>query len=668
MKKNIDIFKRINTVDEKEKTALREELYKRLKDKYEIMKAKGVLQFHFVLSDNTTFLRMHKPQKYNDDISTIRYSFKYVNETKKPTRGLESGRTTHAFRNVYPILDENKNHLGALEISFSSDYLQWYLTNINKLHVHFLIKEKLFDSTIWKRNDKVVEYIKSAENKDFMISFDKNSHLIKQCITDYTKRLKVQQENIGLKMGQKEPFGIYNTHNEYTEAIAFYPIKDIKNEDTVAWLVSYTNDEFISSTLFGVKIVRGVFFILFVILFYFIYRVINQTKLLNRQVNEKTKNLKKLTEIAQKAARAKSDFLANMSHEIRTPLNAILGFIDLLKEQNKDKKSLEYIQIIDNSSKHLLGIINDILDFSKIESGKLEIENRNFEARKEFDSTINLFKAKAVEKNITLKIDIDSNLPKYICSDSLRIKQIISNLLSNAIKFTPNDKNIYLQINYKNNNLYISVEDEGIGIPKNRQNEIFNAFSQADTSTTRKFGGSGLGLSISAELVKLLGGKIEVQSDMGIGSRFFFSIPINKDKNIINDKIDDISKKKLQGRILLVEDNKANQMFMELILKKLGLSYEIANDGLEAVEKYKDLTYNLILMDENMPNMNGIEATKQILKYENDKNLIHTPIIALTANALKGDREKFMQAGLDDYMTKPVDKKRLLEIFSKYLQ
>ena len=368
------------------------------------------------------------------------------------------------------------------------------------------------------------------------------------------------------------------------------------------------------------------------------------------------------------ALKTKSEFLANMSHEIRTPLNAIIGFINILKEENENEKSQEYLNIIDSSSKSLVQIIEDILDFSKIESGKLDIEKIDFETIKEFEIVTYLFKAKASEKNISLSLNLDENLPKIVNSDPLRIKQVISNLLSNAIKFTKETKRIEVYIKYASGFLHVNVVDQGKGISDDKLEHIFESFSQEDSSTTREFGGTGLGLSISSELVKLLGGELKVKSQLGVGSEFYFSIPVAIGKNIIqidSNKTDSSFENKIA---LLVEDNKANQMFMKVVLNKLNLNFDIANDGLEAIEAFKSKKYDVILMDENMPNMNGIEATKYIREIEQTKNLLHTPIIALTANALKGDREKFLSKGMDEYMTKPVDKNILANLLSLFLK
>ncbi|MEA3354456.1 MAG: response regulator [Campylobacterota bacterium] len=370
---------------------------------------------------------------------------------------------------------------------------------------------------------------------------------------------------------------------------------------------------------------------------------------------------------ALSASKAKSEFLANMSHEIRTPLNAIMGFLELLKEETKNRKADKYVDVISDSSNTLLNIIEDILDFSKIENGKLDIEYIDFNTNSQFNTLIELFNAKCLQKNLKLILDIDKNIPEYINSDPLRIKQIISNLLSNAIKFTDKNKKIIVKIKYKKSKLKITIADEGKGIAKQMQSHIFNAFQQEDNSTTRKHGGTGLGLAISNKLTKLLGGNLKLKSKLGKGSVFSFSIPVKPGKTA---NITDLLKKDMDFRnfkLLLVEDNPANKMFMKVILKKMGFNFDIVSDGVEAVQTFKLYKYDVILMDENMPNMNGIEATRQILEYEKQKNLIHTPIIALTANAVKGDREKFLNAGMDEYLTKPLDQKKLKKTLESFL-
>ena len=389
--------------------------------------------------------------------------------------------------------------------------------------------------------------------------------------------------------------------------------------------------------------------------------------------NVTTRELEKEKNDAQNALKAKSEFLANMSHEIRTPLNAILGFINVIKENETSKENMNYLEIVQNSSGHLLSIINDILDFSKIDSHHLYIELVKINPFIKFQHISELFSEKAKEKNIILQTSIASDLPKCIKIDPVRISQVISNLLSNAIKFTSQNGKVIFKVDYivSSNSLFVSIKDTGIGIAKEKHESIFEAFTQADSSTTREYGGTGLGLTISYKLVELMGGKLKLKSEIGKGSEFYFTLDLLKCENCnipVEEMIDNTQSIRFDTkRVLLVEDNKANQMFMKVILKKFHLEFEIANDGLEAVLMFKEKKYDIVLMDENMPNKNGIIATKEILEYEKENNLIHTPIIALTANAIKGDREKFINAGMDDYLTKPVDQKILSTILEKFI-
>jgi len=365
---------------------------------------------------------------------------------------------------------------------------------------------------------------------------------------------------------------------------------------------------------------------------------------------------------AEQASRSKSEFLANMSHEIRTPLNAINGFISLLKDNETDTEKLDYLGIVSNSSESLLQIINDILDFSKIESGKLIVETLDFDPKKELLGITELFQLKAAEKNIKFSIECCDALPSTLYGDALRLKQILSNLLSNAIKFTDNGGEIVCKIRYEDGRLCFNVKDNGIGIPEEKQQMIFDSFTQADGSTVRKYGGTGLGLTISANLAKLLDGDLNVESKEGSGSEFFFSAPFTLSAEREEVKEVSVEKSKaLSGHTLLVEDNEANQMFIGIVLRNAGLTYDTANNGIEAIEKFKTEKYKLILMDENMPKLNGIGATKKILEMEKEQGLEHTPIIALTANALVGDRQLFLDAGMDEYLSKPLEPAQLIQ-------
>jgi len=398
-------------------------------------------------------------------------------------------------------------------------------------------------------------------------------------------------------------------------------------------------------------------------------------------VDEKTKELKIINENLEQtiqdrtkeletALHTKSDFLANMSHEIRTPLNAIIGFVDILTKYENDIEKQKKLEIIKESSHSLLTIINDILDFSKIESGKVQLELLPIEITQIFHHIVELFFDKANEKNISLVLNIEKELPSKTLGDSVRLKQIFSNILSNAIKFSDKKSEIIINLKYLKdvNKLYCEVIDKGIGISDEHIDSVFNFFEQADSSVNRVYGGTGLGLAISKALVENMGGEIGVDSIFGEGSTFYFTIQlfdVKEDTQIKIKQLDTQSREeKLEGLVLIVEDNKTNQMLLSILLEELDLEFDIANDGLEAVEAVNNREYNLILMDENMPNMNGKIATQIIRQSYSLQNL---PIIAVTANALSGDRQKFIESGMNDYLTKPIDVEKLNNILYKYL-
>lgn len=512
-------------------------------------------------------------------------------------------------------------------------------------------------------------------------------------------------------------------------------------------------------------------------------------------------------ESAQKASEAKSMFLANMSHEIRTPLNGIVGFTELLKDTGLKEEQTEFVEIIEKSSENLLEIINNILDLSKIESNKLEIEDIVFNPAEEFESAVDVYAVRASEKHIDLGCFIDPELEHPIKGDPTKIKEVIINLLSNAVKFTSSSGSINVDIRKLDSEqegitrVRFEVQDSGIGVTSEQKEKIFDAFSQADTSITRKYGGTGLGLTISSRFIELMGGQLDLHSELGEGTTFFFTIDfeeietlnesvkgtfssinalvlesthktkrqdtylreyldfygvsytsfkdlnelealqhqVNYDLVIVDydyadedslnhysalhqelilltksyfmKKIDSmnleifktlyeplnnsklrqtldnihsenfsakcakkINRKKFNAKIsrfnanvLIAEDNIINQKLIKRTLEDLGLTITIASNGLEAFQKRKDGNFDLIFMDIQMPYLDGMEATKEILEYEEDYNQPHVPILALTANALKGDRERFLEAGLDEYTTKPLVRSEIISLLNHFL-
>ena len=551
---------------------------------------------------------------------------------------------------------------------------------------------------------------------------------------------------------------------------------------------------------------------------------LNSVKSINLNTNKGVKDAYRFLEILIENARqdkrqaieanaSKSLFLANMSHEIRTPLNGIVGFTQLLQSTHLDNEQTEFTSIIEKSSENLLSIINNILDLSKIESNNVEIDNIIFDPIVEFENAIETYAVKASEKEIELTFYLDPKINKKLFGDAIKIKEVLINLMSNAVKFTDFGGHINVEIlkvdtKDKKAILSFSIEDDGVGMTKEQQLNVFAAFAQADVSITRKYGGTGLGLTISTKFLELMDSELKLESQKEKGTKFYFTLEIeevNEETSLSNMSIDreasivkyqsrnlgqgdinigkylnyfDVKIKKLdtaselkifgdnansnniwididnihddilthikklsfdrvtvisgfsnrakiethglskskiiykpitptkilnninlvaktqkeyltntgnepsklskravqfqniqfKGKILVAEDNFINQKLVKQILLRYGLEVELANNGLEAFEKYRSSTYDLIFMDIQMPVMDGVEATHEILNYEREEKLSHTPIVALTANALKGDRERFIEEGLDDYIPKPIETNELLFILKKFLE
>ncbi|VAW93606.1 sensory box histidine kinase/response regulator [hydrothermal vent metagenome] len=407
-------------------------------------------------------------------------------------------------------------------------------------------------------------------------------------------------------------------------------------------------------------------------------KVREQNEVLETKIEERTRQLAIEKTRAEAASIAKSNFLATMSHEIRTPMNGVLGMAQVMTTTKLTEEQHLYLNTILDSGNSLLVVINDILDFSKIEAGKMELENSPFNLNKIITDIISLFRSKASEKNIQLIANIEENCPTDLMGDSLRIKQVLQNLVSNAIKFTEQGSikiNISGSvINGDSASLMINIVDTGIGIAPSAQEKLFSDFTQVDSSTTRKYGGTGLGLAICKQFITLMQGEIGVKSLPDQGATFWFTLNLNLNKHIQDhtstDKIEFTNQLvPLQGNVLLVEDNHVNQLVAKAILEKFGLTPDIANDGLQAVQKFSNNSYDLILMDCQMPVLDGFEATRQIRKNELENKVNQTtPIVALTANAHDKDRGRCIAAGMDDYLQKPIIKDVLYNVLAQYLK
>ncbi|MDI7189328.1 hybrid sensor histidine kinase/response regulator [Leptospira santarosai] len=389
-------------------------------------------------------------------------------------------------------------------------------------------------------------------------------------------------------------------------------------------------------------------------------------------------------EIAEKASKVKSSFLANMSHEIRTPMNGVLGMVQLLGTTKLNDEQKEYVKILSVSAKSLLQIINDILDFSKIEAGKISLDKEVFSIRSVLDEIHDLLYPLAKQKQIGLRLEGKFDIQEYVYGDQLRLRQILWNLTGNGIKFT-NHGEVVLSVSQENiskNNISIgfSVSDSGIGIPLEKQKQVFDAFSQSDTSTARKFGGSGLGLSITKQLVELQGGTLNLESKEGFGSKFTFAITYDIPSESEIEKILEAEKTKdLESaysnatsngmKILVAEDNETNCLLIERALKKLGYDPVVVRNGREVIEKMQLDFFDLILMDIHMPEVDGIEATKWIRSQK--QNAEFPIIIALTADVIESNKEIYISKGMNDCLTKPLDLpllKKSLDFWSDHVK
>lgn len=383
-------------------------------------------------------------------------------------------------------------------------------------------------------------------------------------------------------------------------------------------------------------------------------------------------DLKKAKEQAEAATKTKEQFLSTMSHEIRTPLNAIIGMTHLIKNEKLEGEMAENVEILEFSAQNLLALINSVLDISKMEAGKMAFEQAEFDLPILIQNTIDIFKARAEEKGIFLRSNIDKNIPKSLIGDSTRLSQILNNLIGNAVKFT-DEGTITITVRLLHHKterveLLFAVSDTGIGIASEKINTIFEDFSQAEEDTSRKYGGTGLGLAITKQLVELQGGTINVMSTMMVGSTFSFQLgfKIGKVKSITANLPDATNIKNLKGvHVLIVEDNKVNQILVKKFLNNWGANHQIAENGQIAVDLFKKNNFDVVLMDLQMPIMDGYESARQMRLLEQDSNKF-TPIIALTASTLLNERERIVQVGMNDFLSKPFNPNELYQKIAQH--
>ncbi|MFQ3248614.1 MAG: signal transduction histidine kinase/CheY-like chemotaxis protein [Glaciecola sp.] len=383
---------------------------------------------------------------------------------------------------------------------------------------------------------------------------------------------------------------------------------------------------------------------------------------------DKSDDLKKALLGERKASEAQSKFLANMSHEIRTPMNGILGLLDVVLAAELTEQQRSHLKKIKYSGEVLHRILNDILDYSKLSAGKLLIEEVAINIPEIVTASSSFFQAQVQKKGIALTYSIDDKLENSLIGDPTRITQVITNLLDNAVKFTEKGKvNISVDVTKQSESeqsLEFCISDSGVGIPKESLDNIFSAFTQADDSTSRRFGGTGLGLQIAKNLIEQMGGEIWVESTEGEGSKFFFTLSLAMSSKLPseNSKAVDTSKPQYSGRVLVVEDNYINQVVAQEILLSFGLEVDLADDGQKCIDALKNTEYDLILMDLHMPNVDGFEACSIIRKTKPD-----LPVVALTAAVLKDEVQKALDVGMNSHLAKPIDQDELTKVLSRHL-
>ena len=775
----ISIYKALENANEAQKDRLRDKLYTLINENYKKLEVFNVRQLHFHLSNNDSFLRMHRPEKYGDNLTSVRQTIAYVNKNHKEIDGFEEGRVYNGFRFVFPIRDKNAKHLGSVENSYSANNFTKHLMDRYNVSSDFLVSKEVVDSKVFKSEKS--NYINSPYEGFYC---DKQVHAERQKYSLASQNEKKISENVvnkaleHIRMGKS--ISIYDKST--TQVITYLPITNPITKKVVASLVIKTQHKYIQNKLYNFYTAFGVISLLIFLMMFTVYRevknslarsntLIAKNEEMKEEVIKAKKTLSKSLQVfstnviasdsdtkgiityasdalceisgytkdeligqphsilrhpdtnnklfqemwdalkeekswkgnmknAKKdgsfywvsnkivprhdenhkligyssirhditSAKAKEEFMANMSHELRTPLNAIIGFSSILEKKQLDLGDKKLSSTINKSALSLLKLINDILDLAKIEDSNFKIELYQFNAYNEFTEFSEQFEGLTHKKFLHYDVKVDNDLKGTFYGDWNRISQVILNIVSNAIKFTPQGGLIKVSGDYKDGFFILSIADNGIGMNQEVQDKIFQAFAQADGTTTRKYGGTGLGLSITQNLVGLMNGSIQVQSEEGKGTTFTVTIPLIKlqDKEDIQiDIVEEEDKENtLDGHVLIVEDNKTNQMLVKMLVEDFGLTCDIANDGVDAVAMYDPQKHLLVLMDENMPNLNGLGAMKAIKeKYKEET----TPIIALTANTMAGDKERFLSEGMDGYISKPIDEDTLYKVLKKFL-
>ncbi|RQD60699.1 MAG: response regulator [Desulfonatronovibrio sp. MSAO_Bac4] len=647
-----------------QESVARSSLYQHLTPLYnQVLMNRDIQQLHFHTPAGSSFLRFHFPSRYGDPLAHVRPSIRIANTLLKPVHGYEVGRVVSGFRNVFPIVSEPGRHLGSVELSQPLEAFRSAVAELDQRREYtFLINGPLVLSMLFEEQQEIYEQSPIHQDWYFEDPERKLPHAPPPLSSTAQALSKAMAGKKGvaraLENGTSASFDLKAQGTRYSVTLTAVP--DIEHR-TAAYLLSFAPAPTLSAVHQNFIINLFIFITTVLILGWTVMRL------------EKSRNS------AEAASKAKSAFLANMSHEIRTPMAGITGALKIISSKLRDRESARLINLSLDSLKSLQQIIDDVLDISKVEAGRLKTVSQIFSLRSMLERVVELYLPQAREKGVELILEAPSEMPHLIKGDYFRVEQVLRNLINNAVKFTSQGRiSLRICIHEMNNqdvSIYFEVTDTGPGIPAELVPRIFDSFIQADTSYAKKFQGTGLGLTICRELVHLMGGQISVRSTINQGSTFYFTLKFQ-----IPDEteIDQFSKNNSPVdqninlgplKVLIADDVELNRNFIQFILKNAGINPHVVSTGKEAVEAFGTEDFDIVLMDIQMPEMDGIEATRQIREIEKLQKSVNedqqgrasgsdkkrTPVIALTAYAMPAEREKFLNSGMDGHVSKPVD-------------